>query len=303
VTRSAATADETASESINVTCGPSGGAGGYINNSAPADLPNQVSPSQNPIGVECEPQANGEGAAGGVSCDLVAGSGYVEVAASDPHSESRALTLLAAMARTAATAAPSGAQAYSASSGSWAWTSSDAGGYSATYKLDIGMPSRLSNAPLLSGYSSSDAVGQACPDFSAPTDALIPMELTISNTASGLSEAENIYLQAGADTITHLEIVSLTSAGAATCGEAASGRVPLGCNLRAGGLCMLNTYVIVRSYYSPSVPGGNTSALTGLTLAVGSSGPSIDTSISTVVGPGVEPYQGMPNFFAIPLSG
>lgn len=158
----------------------------------------------------------------------------------------------------------------------WTWESKNPTGYTAHYAFSVGSPVKLHSAPIMPGFTQQSDISGACSDFSPQTDAVLPARLTLTNTTSGFSQDVSTFFELqesfASNALSDLEVVSGYTAGpqcediGGTDGSGSDWTVD--CQLQAQASCSNYSYLLLKNYYSPNNPAGDTKALAAVLLSV-----------------------------------
>ena len=180
---------------------------------------------------------------------------------------------------------------------SWNFTATATSGYSESVELQVGNPVQYQSG-LANGQ---DVAGSAC--TLDQTDALIPFEMTLTNTTTGFDTFVTASFSGIGSTSlpgfpgAELDVEAAYSGGS-QCFNSANGDSSFSTNssvtLSPNGNSVLFGFFVVTNFYSPNFPNGDTSMLDGTVLSVyqtqsysptdGSAG--INYAINSLTGPG-----------------
>lgn len=192
----------------------------------------------------------------------------------------------------------------------WTWTAKTSDGYSFADSLAAGGPDQLGEIPLLPGFSSEAEVASACA-FDSTTDALIPVELTLTNTTPSFPADVEVSFALPVDVAIEaivpqsLQVVASYSQGVqcATVQQLDGGNdqsmwIESCSQLQPNASCLAYAYVVLSDYFTPDSPSGSSAVLQGAQLWI-AQWPAIGY-IAALAGPGTAANSNPP---VIPLSG
>ena len=203
---------------------------------------------------------------------------------------------------------------------SWTTTAESNNGYAMTAELQVGDPAPFTNS---SSITNGDATAGSSCSVTATTDAVIPFELTLTNTTSGTFDDQPSIAYGGigslssydsngnqVDTGTQLEAEPQFAEGPQCESDGQSLSVKTTNSMSPGSTSTTYGFFIIPNYYSPSHPSGDSSLLTDSILTVSptqsissSSGTAVSSfDVKNVSGPGVV-AQGFGNGWEFDLAG
>ncbi len=169
---------------------------------------------------------------------------------------------------------------------SWTWTAHNLNGYKYSSTLMAGNPVTAANMPLLPDFASLTSVTQSC-GFNATTDALVPVEVTLTNaTPSFTTDVEDdFYLPS--DELDDQSAERLSVVASYASGVLCRTLQPFNyyepsmwsenCSqLAPQASCTGYGYVVLKNYFSPNHPSGDPAVLQGAQLYV-QQGSAIDS--------------------------
>jgi hypothetical protein len=203
----------------------------------------------------------------------------------------------------------------------WTWDTKNTDSYTGHYELAIEAPVGADSVPVLVGFSQRSDISGACSDFNVQTDALLPIQLTLTNTTGGFSREVAAFFSLAEYTEREIreevpygpkdvEVVSGYSQGA-ECKEIQrhestndQSSWAVSCQLQPNASCTTYGYLVLKNYYSPSAPQGNSSALSAVNLDVSTTTSTSEETFTHATGPGVGLPPSDPGLaMEIPLSG
>lgn len=182
----------------------------------------------------------------------------------------------------------------------WTWDGHTSSGYKASFRVQAGKPTTSSDAPLLTGFKSSDDIASACSDFNAQTDAVMPVEVTITNNTPKFNAHVDFQLSVVGSDDTEalpfgLNTIDYVGQQIQCAGTNSSTAFSFTCTLDPGAACNTPAYIVIEGDFSPAQPNGNPhwpSLLELMMQAVDSQGSTYVVTSPTGPGSTVQQFGG-----------
>ncbi len=155
----------------------------------------------------------------------------------------------------------------------------------------------VSQAPLLTGFTSTQDIANGCSNFNAETDAVIPAQIGLTNTTASFSAKIEAFVVLRDDADSAIDYVG-DQIQCAPSGNEAGGEASFSfaCQLNSGASCTVPFYIAVQNYFSPSEPNGDQTALANSQIQFCTGGDCLENgsnlALTDPTGPNASLYDG-----------
>jgi hypothetical protein len=180
----------------------------------------------------------------------------------------------------------------------WTWDGQATGGYKASFQFEDSDVTSVSQAPLFTGFTSTQDIVNGCSSFNAETDAVIPAQIEITNTTASFSAKIEAFVVLPNDTDSAIDYVG----GQIQCAPSGNEDNPgesafsFACTLNSGASCTVPFYIAVQNYFSPSDPSGDQTVLANSEIQFCTGGDCLENgsnlALTAPTGPDASLYNG-----------